>query len=89
MTGPDYWNMTDAEIAAAWTEVDAANLDTDYDGTVVERLNFVEDAILQRIGAPDDASGDDPAWQDLIREWAQAHEWKTLAQSSHTPPQTQ
>ena len=67
----NYWEMGDAELAAAWREVDAANLATDYDGTVAETINFVEDAILQRIGAPDTASGDEPAWQAKIREFGE------------------
>jgi hypothetical protein len=67
---PDYWTMPDRELAAAWRAVDAANLATDYDGTVAETLAFVEDAILQRIGAPDTASGDHPAWQARIRTFS-------------------
>lgn len=67
MTAPDYWNMSDVDLAQAWRTIDVANLATDYDGTVAEALNMTEDAILQRIGAPDDASGDDPKWQERIR----------------------
>lgn len=65
----DYWNMSDADLAAAWRSVDGANFATDYDGTVAERLNMIEDAVLQRIGAPDYASGDEQEWQDRIREF--------------------
>lgn len=67
----DYWTMPDADLAAAWRDVDAANLATDYDGTVAEHLAFVEDAILQRIGAPDDADPDVPAVQSLIRAFGE------------------
>lgn len=63
----DYLSMGDAELAAAWRAVDSENFDTDYDGTVTETLNFVEDAILQRIGAPEHASGDEQEWQEKIR----------------------
>ena len=73
----DYWNMPAAELADAWREIDRAlKRDSDYyendhDGTRIETLNFVEDAILQRMGAPDDASGDVSVWQEKIRRWAQ------------------
>lgn len=69
---PDYWNMTDETLAAAWRTVSAMNDLTGYtDPAVTEHVMFVEDAILQRIGAPDDASGDDPAWQDRIRAYGE------------------
>ena len=71
MATPDYWQMTDADLAEAWREVDARNLASDYDGAVAESLNMVEDAILQRIGAPDDASGDVPEWQAKIRAFGE------------------
>lgn len=67
----DYWTMPDHDLAAAWRIVDAANLATDYDGTAAETLAMVEDAILQRIGAPDTASGDEPAWQERIRAFGE------------------
>jgi hypothetical protein len=66
-TSPNYWDMSDESLAAAWREADVANYDDDYSGGLTETINFVEDAILQRIRAPDDASGDDPEWQDKIR----------------------
>lgn len=72
----DYWNMSAAVLAAAWHEVDAADYSDDSNGEKVERLNFVEDAILQRTGAPKDASGDDPRWQTVIRRWAFANTWR-------------
>lgn len=68
----DYWSMSDADLAAAWRGVSKANLASDYDGSVAETVNFVEDAILQRIGAPDDASGDDPQWQKKIEAFGGA-----------------
>lgn len=70
---PDYWTMPASDLAQAWRDVDAANLADDYGGAVAETLAMIEDAILQRIGAPDDASGDHPEWQGRIREWATAH----------------
>lgn len=73
ITEPDYWTMPARELADAWRDVDAANLADDYAGTLAERLAFIEDAVLQRIGAPETASGDVPEWQDAIREWAGAH----------------
>ncbi len=68
---PDYWNMNDANLAEAWRTIDAMNRLTDCDGTITEHVAFVEDAILQRIGAPDSASGDDREWQDRIRTFGQ------------------
>ena len=72
----DYWSMSDTELAAAWREADVADYspEGDPDGVNIERLNFVEDAILQRIAAPDNASGDDPRWQARIREYGRARE---------------
>lgn len=67
----NYWEMSNEDLSAAWQEITTANFATDYDGTEAERLNFVEDAILQRIGAPDDASGDEPKWQGKIREFGE------------------
>jgi len=67
----NYWMMSDEDLRASWRELDAQNLATDYDGTVAEKVNCVEDAILQRIGAPDDVSGDEPIWQEKIREFGE------------------
>ncbi len=63
----DYWNLTDQALASAWRMVDEWNRQTDYCGDAYEALNLVEDAVLQRIGAPDTASGDEPQWQAKIR----------------------
>ena len=70
-THPNYWDMGDTDLAKAWRTIAAMNELTGYtDDTVTEHIAFVEDAILQRIGAPDDASGDDPAWQEKISNFA-------------------
>lgn len=75
---PNYWQMSDADLATAWREVDnwsqtdGYSLENDPDGERIETLNMVEDAILQRIGAPEHASGDEPRWQQRIRQFGEA-----------------
>jgi len=69
--GIDYWSMSDERLREEWRDVSKANFEDDFAGNETERLNFVEDAILQRIGAPDYASGDEACWQDKIREWGE------------------
>ncbi len=72
-TTTDFWHMSDTDLAAAWREIDKDNEASGYssDDEMIERVNFVEDAILQRIGAPDDASGDEPEWQKKIRAFGE------------------
>lgn len=69
----NYYELDDAALASAWRKVDADSLavNYEYDDDLIERLNMVEDAILQRINAPDDASGDEPKWQAKIRAFGQ------------------
>ena len=58
---PNYWDMPDAELASAYSALRAVTTFTDV---TEERLLFAEDAIMQRIGAPDDADpSTDPAWE--------------------------
>ena len=68
----DYWTMPARELAQAHVETVArGNADNwrDADGTIIETLAFVEDAILQRVGAPDTADPDTPKYARVIRHF--------------------
>lgn len=69
---PNYWDMPDGELAAAYTAI-ANPFVQDANGANAETLAFIEDAIMQRIGAPEDA---DPSvseeWQKVLVRFVEA-----------------
>lgn len=62
---PNYWDMPDGELAAAYTALTSPFV-ADLGGVNAEALAFIEDAIMQRLGAPPDA---DPS---VSEEWQAA-----------------
>ncbi len=66
---PNYWDMPDAELADAYQKLCAV---TEFTDATEEQVLLAEDAIMQRIGAPEDADPSvDPAWQKAAEEFAE------------------
>lgn len=65
---PDFWTMPDAELAAAYRTLLAV---TEFSDATEEQLLFCEDAIMQRIDAPEDADPSvDPRWAQAAVDFA-------------------
>lgn len=67
---PNYWEMSDEDLATAYSELTDGMVATEE---TLETLMFMEDAILQRIGAPDTASTEESTWLLAVQQFEVAH----------------
>jgi hypothetical protein len=65
---PNYWDMPDEALALNYRALLAL---TEFSSESEEQLLFAEDAIMQRIGAPEDADPSvDLRWAQAVNDWA-------------------